>query len=297
MRLNIKQFKLKYGSYSRPVRIIITLGLLYLIFSKVEIYRLIEIIYKINFIILIPLLLYIPSLILNSTRFYQIINKRISQKELFKINWISAFFSNFLPSNIGGDSYKFVTLRKRLGNQFTLESVMIDRISGVLSIIILSCISSIIIYLKIRNLLLSLLPWIIMFVLFILLKILKQRKFKIFKKYILDIDKYKNKLLNPKIIINSIAYTSFGAVSLFFYYLMFGYNLNFFIILGFYCFIQLLNMIPISINAIGVQEAGSVYFFSLIGIPAEVSLTVSIISRIVMVFQTSIGGLIYFFEK
>jgi len=44
-------------------------------------------------------------------------------------------------------------------------------------------------------------------------------------------------------------------------------------------------MIPISINAIGVQEASSIYFFSLIGIPAEVSLAISLLSRIVMMTE------------
>src|SRR3989339_26375 len=294
MNSNINNFMIKYN---RIIKLVITLILLYLIFSRVDISKLIQVIYKINFLIILPLTLYIPSLILNSARLYQIINKKVSQKELFKINWISAFFSNFLPSNIGGDSYKFISLRKRLGNQFVLESVLIDRISGVLSIIILSCISSIIIYSNIKNLFLSLLPWIILFIFFIPLGIFGQKKFKIFKKYTLNMGRYKYKILNPKIIINSVGYTLLGAVSLFFYYLMFGYTINFFIVIGFYCFIQLLNMIPISINAIGVQEASSIYFFSLIGIPAEVSLAISLLSRIVMIIQTSIGGLIYFFEK
>jgi uncharacterized membrane protein YbhN (UPF0104 family) len=284
-------------NHKRTIKIFIALILLYFIFSRIDFYQLLTLASKINFLILLPLVLYIPGLILNSTRFFQIINKKISITTLFKINWISAFFSNFLPSNVGGDSYKVLALRKKLGTQFIIESVLIDRVIGVLGLILLSCLSSTMLYQQTKNLLLAFIPWILIIIFYIGIIIFGNKKFHLFKKFHLNLKQYKNKILNPIIIINSITYTLLGAVSLFVYYFMFGYTINFFLVIAFYCFIQLLNLIPISINAIGIQETSSIYFFSLIGVPAEISLAISLLSRLILIFQTSIGGIIYLFQK
>jgi glycosyltransferase 2 family protein len=78
---------------------------------------------------------------------------------------------------------------------------------------------------------------------------------------------------------------------------MFGYSFGFMTVLSLYSIMQIVSLLPISINGIGVNEALIVFLFGTLGVPAEISLGIAILSRLVMFGQTSIGGLIYGFSK
>jgi uncharacterized protein (TIRG00374 family) len=95
------------------------------------------------------------------------------------------------------------------------------------------------------------------------------------------------------LIIMSSMFVLLGAFSFWIYFFMFGYNINFLILISIYSIIQIINMIPISINSLGLKEGSMIYFFSLLNIPPEITLSIALISRFVMMIQTSIGGLIY----
>lgn len=95
----------------------------------------------------------------------------------------------------------------------------------------------------------------------------------------------------------SFLYIIFGAFSLWTYYFMYGYNLNFFNVLVLYCLIQFVGMIPISVNGWGLREGTMAYSFSLLGVPSEISLSIGILSRIAMFVITSLGGVLYLVEK
>ena len=53
--------------------------------------------------------------------------------------------------------------------------------------------------------------------------------------------------------------------------------------------VVLINMLPLSINGLGVTEGAFVVLYSRLGVPAEVALSAAILRRLVIVAITSIG--------
>lgn len=61
--------------------------------------------------------------------------------------------------------------------------------------------------------------------------------------------------------------------------------------------IWLLLLVPISINGIGLREGGFVFFFGLIGMPAEVAVTISLIVLGQEVLQGLVGGVVLLCDR
>jgi len=291
LKNRLEIFKKKYW---KLLKILITISLFLIIILKVDLVKSIKLFKEVNLFIFIPLFLYIPALLISTIKWKISLDNKEDLWPLFKIYWISGFFSNFLPSTIGGDSYKVLKLRKKIGVKNVLESVIFDRFSGVLGLIIFCAIFSKIIFKTTNNFYLSffsifLLIGIIVFI--IIVTLLDKNSFKIINYLKNILKKFYRKSLY--LILLSFCFLTLGAISLWVYYFMFGYKINFLIILSFYCLIQIINMLPISINGWGIREGLSIYLFSLIGIPMEISLSISLISRLILFIQTGLGGIIY----
>lgn len=277
------------------LKIIFSIALIVLLFTGINWKDSINNFSNINYIILIPLLLYLPSLLISSLKWKFILKRKdIRTTEIFKIYWISNFFSNFLPSTIGGDSYKVLKLKNIIGVRKTISSILLDRFTGLLASLIVSTFSVFLIsnLSNLQNIVLPIISF--SFIGIAVLLILSKSFLRKSKTYlILKEELNENKFKLPILIIISLLYLSLGAISLWAYYFMFGYTLNFVTIFIFYCLIQVVSLVPLTINSIGVYEGVSVYLFSIIGIPSEISFSIAILSRLILVIQTSIGGLIY----
>ena len=286
------------GNYKPILKLVVSVTLLGFLFYKIDFFEALKLINKVNYLILIPILLYIPALLISTVKWRIALKNEEKFSSLFKTYWISNFFSNFLPSTIGGDSYKVIKLRKKFGTQKVLNSVILDRASGLLGLILLSSICSFFVYNITSNIYLLVIPNLLLLFAIIGLFIAKSINFKYEKleAYRINLITNSNRIF-LKLLFLSLIFISFGAISLWTYFFMFGYSINFLIILSFYCIIQIVSMIPISLNSIGLTEVSIVYFFTFIGVPAEVSLSVALLSRLIMLFQTSIGGLIYLFYQ
>jgi len=289
--------KSSYRKYLWMAKSIVTILLIFYLVYKIDIVESIKLFKRVNLLLLIPLILYLPSLILRTLRWKTILNINISFVRLLKLSWVSNFFSNFLPSTIAGDSYKVIKLRKELGIRNIIESIFFDRLSGLIGMIIVAAIFSYDIYNVTNSLYLLIAPIILLLLaimgfFFVLSFNINLKYYNYIRKTVLE---FKNRLVSTTII--SLIYIALGAISFWVYYLMFDVSLNFLTVLTLYTLTELISFIPISINALGLREGSMVYLFSLIGVSSEISLAIAIISRLVMLLQTSIGGLIYLFEK
>jgi uncharacterized protein (TIRG00374 family) len=94
----------------------------------------------------------------------------------------------------------------------------------------------------------------------------------------------------------SLCLVVLGGVSIWLYYYMFGYTLNIFLVIGLYAVVQLVELIPISINGIGVREGMLVLLFMTAGVPGEVSIGVALLARLVLLLQTAVGGIVYVYR-
>lgn len=282
-----------YNDHKKVMKYSITIVLLGVLVYKIDVMKSFRYLSKVNMLIIIPFLLYVPALMISTIKLKMLLNKKINYWDLFKVYWISNFFSNFLPSTIAGDSYKLLYLRKKFGVKETMSAIIGDRFSGLITLILIACGTSFFVLSKTNNHTVFLVPWTILlcFLIISISSLIYKPKVKIIselREFLININK-KLYYLFPI----SLFFILFGVISLWIYYAMFGFTLNFFVVLGFYPIIQIISMLPISINGLGIREGILVFLFSTLGVPAEISLTISIVSRIIMLIQTSFGGLIY----
>ena len=118
---------------------------------------------------------------------------------------------------------------------------------------------------------------------------------RIYNKYNLIVDNISTFARNPsrnllKIfleinIINALHYF-FYFVTLYFIVLSIGLDVSFVFILLSYSVVALLGMLPISISGIGTRDISLIFFFNLIGIPAEKAIAVSMVDLIVVKYGT-----------
>ena len=248
---------------------------------------------QINHWLFVIFSLYVISLCLGTWR-WRLFIPEVAFRSLFVTAWIGNFFSNFLPSSIGGDSYRVVALRELVGLKAVTTSVLLDRLAGVVAILFIGVPTSfILVPTLISSSLLFVMGAGIGFCSWLLYRLCrKNEKVQVFIASLLSMLTSKGKPFMMACFI-SVAYLGLGAFSLWLYYLMFGYTLPFSLVIGLYAVLQLVELLPISINSLGVREGMLVFLFSIVGVPGEVSLGIAILSRLVLLAQTAIGGLLY----
>ena len=233
----------------------------------------------------------------------------ISVKEALCSSLCGLFLNLFFPSSVAGDVFRSFSISCRHGDTGKVaSSVLMDRFSGGIALTLISLLafiggrkmipgeeigvallalcgiagfSALIIFSK-------------SFFLF-LVKIVKRKPLK--EKLVSFHDKlyfFKN---NPRVFIKSLFF-SFSIQSLII--------LGFFIIsrafdvkIGIIYFLIIMPiviaiaLIPITIAGAGTREASLVYFFSLVGVEKSVSLGISLLNLIFLIFMGIIGGIFY----
>ena len=77
----------------------------------------------------------------------------------------------------------------------------------------------------------------------------------------------------------------------------FGIEVPFLHLLVIITLISVITMIPVSLNGLGVREAGYVLFFQSIGVPDGVALSVSLLFFFLVTISSLIGGLFWLMER
>lgn len=236
--------------------------------------------------------------------------------ELVKINYISSAIGQVLPGGIGGDvlrGYKLNIKYKQLSN--TTSSIILDRILGIGSMIIVAFVGSIIADIIGLKLNLSLYLGVILSLLFLffvvghrininykyLSKIKSKRILNILKKLeelyysVTDIKKVKTIFLSVFSI--SIIVQLLRCLIFYLLFLAFGYSIDFIYLIIAIPITLVLSIIPISIAGLGVREGSLVYFFTSIGIPAEVCIGVGLLFHVLQIVASLPGIMMWIIEK
>ncbi len=240
----------------------------------------------------------------------------ISFGRLFWIYAISAFWGLFLPSSIGSDVVKgYYLIKDNSEKAASISSVLVDRILGVLTLLMLCVISLFIAGDLISNNSIKLYLFTISIFFLIglfffqkketanlLHKLLSKFKFKsITEKIIklhLSVLEYKG---HPKTLIVTFIITFFVNITrvMIFYVISLAYNIPIPIIY-FFIFIPILTvivMIPISIGGLGVGEGAFITFFAMVGISINDSVVVALTNTLTNTIFTLVGGLALLFFK
>ncbi|MBS8122406.1 lysylphosphatidylglycerol synthase transmembrane domain-containing protein [Candidatus Vampirococcus lugosii] len=299
------------------IKLSITIFLFYIIFAYyIDFDEFIKVFQNINiFYVIIACLLWPVGIFLSSFKWYLILKQydiNISLKESFNLYWIASFFNNFLPSSIGGDGYKFLYLNKKIENKKAqiMSSMILERGLGFVALNIFIIIFSI-----------SFLPIlytnnIIIFyiIIFLIISILGFFIFLLLNKKSIK-NEFKNKLLNKFVKLINILITFKNKKVLFFgflisfifvlnsiigQYLLFGSlgnNVDLSLISFVYPIVNIVGIIPISINSLGVTESFSIYMYGIFGVNAEIVLASAILGRVLMILLSATGGIRYLFWK
>lgn len=273
---------------------------------------------KITFLVIAALLAYagVYVSVLKWDIFLKNYKVNIRKLKLYSLYSISAFFSNFLPTSIGGDVYRVIRITKKTNHSKVdiTSSVILERGFGFLTLflinfflipmfysVIFSSKAFIIVEMVILAFFLCIVIFLVKHNFFIALKEKFVKKdIKLLNKFI-DLVKSVLAVKSKKTIIYGFLYSFLFSLIVglgrFFLLYSFGLTINFWYILLATSIIQIFGLIPVSLNSIGVTEGVSVFLFSFIGVPVEVSLAAALVARVSSLVTSSFGGLFYFLDK
>lgn len=310
---------IKKNTLLHIIKIVVSLLLLAFIASKIDWTEAFANLKKANyfFIILVFMLILLERVELtykwNLLLWARGIN--ISFWRLFWIYAISAFWGLFLPSSIGSDVAKSYYLIQEDNSEkaIIISSVLVDRILGILALLLLCVISLFISGDLVSKINIKLYLFIILILFLIglylfqkketanlLHKLLNKIKFrsiteKIIKLH-LSVLEYKK---HPKTLLIAFVITFFVNITrvMIFYVIGLAFNISIPIIY-YFIFIPILTvviMIPISIGGLGVGEGAFITFFSLVGISINDSIIIALTNTLTNTLFTLIGGLALIF--
>ena len=124
-------------------KILISIALFYLVFTKIDTNQIISIFKKSNpFFIALAFISFIVSQIISSFRLNYIFHKNdftLTQISNLKLYFVGMFYNFFIPGGVGGDAYKVYILNKEFDwNVKSLtKCVFVDRLIGLFAIVFL----------------------------------------------------------------------------------------------------------------------------------------------------------------
>ena len=300
------------------IKLSVTAGLLFYLFSyKVnisEIINQISIIYPQYYIL--AYFITLLGVLFCTKRWHYVLktkNIKIDFSCLFKYYLLGVFYNHFLPGTIGGDATKMIRISSEIeGKKAELAiSVIIERLFGLITIYFISIIAFIFYHRKLNNtvciIIIVILGLMSLFFIFVVFKnfaeIIINKFFYRFPGFRLLADKivefnnnfnYLNECIqNTKMLIRisivSLSYYFIAYIgTVFILLLAVNVHVSYIFLLSWLPLANLILMVPISLNGIGVRETIFVYFFSQNGVSAEAAVSVSIL----LISLSVINGLI-----
>jgi len=221
---------------------------------------------------------------------------KLKFSNFFKFYLAGTFINNFMPSFIGGDTFKAYKIGKPQGRYIeAASSVAMDRITGLVGATVLALLFSLLNIKKIADSPILLIVNLIIFLsllLDIFIAWIRKKSFWFrFKKYfpdkfaafVIDLGTYNN---NSNILSRAITWSLFFnligvALSNYILFMAFGINISLINYLSVIFLVSIVSSIPISINNIGIKEWAYITFFGVFGLSASPVVAVAIVSRFI----------------
>jgi uncharacterized protein (TIRG00374 family) len=234
---------------------------------------------------------------------------------LIRINFVGRFVGRFFPSSVAPDAIKAYSLSKYIGNaQEAMSSIFIERYIGLFSLLIWAILGGVLSIRTYRNYdILWILSALLLFfaVIWLLLsnRTMAKRIFNIFpflqgRKWTAKVKNFYGSLYEyrtERILLLKVLLFSFliQAVRILIIYvasvaIVLGVSVGYFFL--FVPIIIMISLVPTTIAGIGVAEGAYVYFFTRVGAAAHGAFALSILVRIIYIFLTLPGGIVYISE-
>lgn len=248
----------------------------------------------------------IASIVVSAYKWFILckLHGHISFNECFRWYYIGFFLNNFLPGSIGGDVGRVYFAGKKLGTQQAIASVTVERVFAGIALAL--CSFAGILYFSVDDS-----PWMQIFIFVVILTAiycflfvrpfqnmvnrLANGKIKPFYDSVALYKQKKGTLI--KLFVFSFLFQLCYILVSSFLFLAMDVSVPFLAQIGFISLISILTMIPISINGLGIREGAYVLLFAMVGVAESTSLAVSLMFFILVLIATSIGGIVWIFEK
>ena len=289
-------------------KILVSIGILFCFFRKIDYKKLESILTGINYIF-IPVLLFFIFFrnVIVAVRFRLLIffKGRLNIFVLFKQYFIASFFNNILPTALGGDGVRVFLLSEcGISKSESVSFILVERLIGFFSYILIAFFTTFFISI----------PSQIKGLIYLITFVYTASMVSIFYfGWRINTDKIRIRLLQ-KIISAFILFRDNKKAIVFAFFVSFLFQLtNIFIsylvsaafnmqipllfFLGFLPLIGLVVMIPVSLGGMGLREMAFVYFFSQVGVSQENSLVISLGTYLTLITGGLVGALLFFYDK
>ncbi len=232
------------------------------------------------------------------------------------ISYMTGTFCNlFLPSNIGGDTYRVYDIAKQSSDAArSAASVFADRLSGFVALVTLCLLSSIYASVKMDNLQLLTIPALLSVAFVLLLAALAKqepiRKLlhlsgldrhpavkRISEKLFLSFRCYgSDRSLIAKVMLLSFTFQLSVITVVYLMACSLGADVAYFYFIAFVPLIMIMEALPISIFGIGVRDYGYVFFFTQVGMSDIETRTLAIYFTATAIVYSLVGGLFFIYK-
>lgn len=290
--------------------------LLFLLYRKTPLEEIGALFGKINFgLLVVVLFILLGNTVLSALKWRILLlsdSLDIPLRKLVVSYLIGGFFNIFLPSNIGGDSYRIYDLMRKSNQTVrSAASVFADRLTGFIALVCLSLISSVIVAWKLGIPSFILIPSSILALLLgalyalwkktsvrFLLKITRLDRFpailRIVEKFFITFARYGADYRTISLVmLISFIFQLLVIVAVYLMALSLHVTVPFFYFSAFVPLITLMEAIPVSIYGIGIRDAGYVYFFGWAGMADVHTRSLALLFLAITVCYSLIGGLLY----
>jgi uncharacterized protein (TIRG00374 family) len=232
------------------------------------------------------------------------------------VSYMSGTFCNlFLPTNIGGDSYRIYDIaRQSRQTARSAVSVFADRLSGFVALVVLSFISSLFVAITFAAAGFLLIPSLLLVVFLIMAAaLIKQEPVRVMlrltgltrfavigrlsDKFFASVSRYQaDRGLFVKVMLLSFLFQLSVIMVVYLMSKALGADISFYYFSAFVPIITLMEALPISIYGIGVRDYGYVYFFSQVGMGDLQTRTLALFFMAAAVCYSLIGGLFFLYN-
>ena len=300
----------------KTLQVLVSISLLAFLISRTDVKAVLSIVGSSNlFLLLVAFLIYVFTVFIVSWRWHILLQAQkinLPSKKLVSLYFIGFFFNNFLPTSVGGDLYRAYGTAKQSGKgAVSLASVFTERLVGFSAITFMVLFSLIFIAPGMDGhyvLMLSFL--VLLLLLFLLLIFFNQRFFLYLTKTLEKIETMGigkrlirfSKSVNlyrhyPKalaeVFVISICSQLFFVVFSYSVSQALGLDLSLLDFVLFVPVIGLISMFPLSVNGIGIREAGYVFLLSRVGRGSCEALSLSLMIYAVGIAVSLIGGVLF----
>lgn len=241
--------------------------------------------------------------------------KGASFNRLGRLYYIGLFFNNFLPGSVGGDVARVYYLGRITGIPIATASVGFERLTSGAALVAIAIFASF----SMESARDFLFPIFIAIGIVMLVFLLLGRWVKVEKKET-NHSKVANGLQILKSAIGKIVKAAsdyrkegkkwwlwIAILSILFQvgmalinhllFLSFGIHVSWVAMLMIITLISVLTMLPISVNGLGVREGCYIFFFKELGVPDEISVTVSLMFFLLVSLSSLAGGCFWILER